>query len=70
MRRYAILNLVLLACSAPWLFVGTQGGRLVAGFPLWAAYCLAVAVFYALFVALSLGRLWDREFDAAQDGDD
>jgi hypothetical protein len=70
MKRYAILNLVLLACSAPWFFVGTQGGPLVQGFPLWAAYCLSVAVIYAGFVALSLGRLWGRESDAAQAGDD
>ena len=68
MKAYAVMNLILLACSAPWIFIGMEAGSRVEGLPLWAAYCLAVMLIYAVFVALSLGRLWDSE--SAQEEDD
>lgn len=58
MRTYLILNLVVILLSAPWWFTLTGDRLTLAGFPLWAVYCLVVAVGYAIFVAVSLARVW------------
>ena len=66
MRKYFIGHLALIALSAPWVFVAAPEVR-VAGLPLWAIYTVAASTVYAVFVAISYGKLWDKS--ASQEDD-
>lgn len=58
-RIFAILNLILLAATAPWPFV--LGSEVtVGGFPAWAAFTIGASAAYAVFVAICLSYYWER----------
>lgn len=57
--RFSLLNLLVLALTAPWPFLA-GAGQSVAGWPLWAVYTVAAAAAYAGFVAWSLKHYWGR----------
>ncbi|GHB93236.1 hypothetical protein [Cerasicoccus arenae] len=60
MLRYLIGHLLLITLTAPWIFLAVGQETMVAGLPLWVIYSVAASVVYAIFVAISYGRLWNR----------
>ncbi|WP_269539898.1 hypothetical protein [Cerasicoccus fimbriatus] len=60
MLRYLLGHLIIITLTAPWVFL--LGGRetTVAGLPLWAVYTIAMSAGYAVFVAVSYARCWDK----------
>lgn len=64
MKLYALIHLALLVLSAPWLFVW---GAEEAGPLIWPIYSVAVCVIYAVFVAVSLRRLWPKAREGGGD---
>ena len=67
MWRYALSNFLLLCLSAPWIFIGSSPELQIEGFPLWSAYCVAVAFLYAVFVAVGFSRHWDDREEITRD---
>lgn len=70
MKWYVLFNLFLMVVSAPWIFVGWDVRVEIFGFPFWAVYAVAFTIAYAVFVAISIERLWRRDSDADRESGD
>jgi hypothetical protein len=62
MWRYALLNVLLLCLSAPWIFIGSSPELQIEGFSFWS-----VAFLYAIFVAVGLTKHWDDQEGSSRD---
>lgn len=67
MRFYFLGHLLMIALTAPWVFLAVKSEATVAGLPLWALYTIAASTAYALFVVISYARLWDKNADVEED---
>lgn len=67
MRLYFLGHVLLIAATAPWIFVAAGQGGEVAGLPLWALYTVGASTAYALFVAVSYAKLWEKNAEVEGD---
>lgn len=63
MRYYFIGHVLMIAATAPWIFIAAESETNIAGLPLWALYTVAASAAYAVFVAVSYARVWDKAAD-------
>lgn len=66
MLFYVIANFVFLALTAPWIFLAMGEDAVVFGLPLWAVYTIVASAAYAVFIAVSISRMWRTDEEGSR----